>query len=82
MEFEEAADEEIDALLAQPKGKVVVNHTYRQWRAMPREDPAACRVLGFKDDPEKPDDENLLLAAETSPIWWPRRPMRVAKGTR
>ena len=73
---------EIDALLAQRKGKVVVNHTYRQWRAMQKDDPAACRLLGFKDDPAKPDDENLRLEAETIPIWWPGRPMRVAKGAR
>ena len=70
---------EIDTLLAQRKGKVVVNHTYRQWRAMQKEDPAACRFLGFKDDPEKPDEANLRLEAETFPIWWPGRPMRVRR---
>ena len=73
---------EVDAQLAQRKGKVVVNQTYRQWRAMLREDSVAFRFLGFKDDPEKPDDENLRLEAETVPIWWPGRPMRVAKGAR
>ena len=73
---------EVDALLAQRKGKVVVNHTYRQWRAMQKEDPAACRFLGFKDIPAKPDDENLRLEAETIPIWWPGRPMRVSAGAR
>ena len=73
---------EIDAQLAARKSKLVVNHTYRQWRAMQREDPAACRLLGFKDDPKKGDDENLRLEAETVPIWWPGRPMRVSAGAR
>lgn len=72
----------IDAQLAERKGKVVVNHTYREWRAMQKEDPGACRFMGFKDDPKKKDEENLRLEAETMPIWWPGRPMRVPGGAR
>ena len=45
--------EEIEAQLAERKGKVVVKHTYREWRAMQKEDPGACRFMGFKDNPGK-----------------------------
>ena len=68
--------EEIEAQLRQRKAKLVLNHTYRQWRAMQKDDPTMCRMMGFKDDPRKSDSENLQLGAETIPIWRPGHPMR------
>jgi hypothetical protein len=43
---------------------------------MQKEDPEACRLMGFKDDPRKRDSENLRLEAETVPVWMPGRSMR------
>jgi transcriptional regulator with XRE-family HTH domain len=71
---------EVNAQLDLRKEKVVVNHSYGQWRAMQKEDPVACRFMGFKDNPEKRDEENLRLVAEVPPIWWPGRPMRPPTG--
>ena len=67
---------EIEEQLRQRKAKLVLNHTYRQWRAMQKDDPTICRMMGFKDDPRKSDSENLQLEAETIPIWKPGHPMR------
>jgi len=67
---------EIQKLLEQRKAKLVINHTYGQWRQMQKEDPGACRFMGFKDDPTKSDKENLQLKAETIPVWLPGRSMR------
>jgi transcriptional regulator with XRE-family HTH domain len=69
-------DPEIQKLLEQRKAKLVINHTYGQWRRMQKEDPGACRFMGFKDDPTKSDNENLRLEAETIPVWMPGRSMR------
>jgi transcriptional regulator with XRE-family HTH domain len=69
----------VDAQLAQRKGRVVINHTYGQWRAMEKTDPAACRFMGFKDNPEKGDEESLRLEAEPVPNWWPGRPMWLSR---
>ena len=68
--------EEIEEQLGQRKAKLVLNHTYRQWRAMQKDDPTMCRMMGFKDDPRKSDSENVRLEAETIPIWRPGHPMR------
>ena len=67
---------EIDAELEKRTGKVVITHPYGQWRQMQKEDPGACRFMGFKDDPEKSDRESLTLEAKTVPIWSPGYPMR------
>ena len=80
MRSEFQLEAEVDAQLAQRKGKVVVNHTYGEWRAMQKEDPGACRFMGFKDNPKKRAEENLRLEVETIPIWWPGRPMRASTG--
>jgi DNA-binding XRE family transcriptional regulator len=69
-------EQEIDAQLEQRCAKLVISHTYGQWRAMRKEDPAACRAMGFKDDAEKADGENLTLETTTLPIWRPGFPMR------
>jgi transcriptional regulator with XRE-family HTH domain len=67
---------EIQKLLEQRKAKLTINHTYGQWRQMQKEDPGACRLMGFKDDATKSDRENLLLEAQTIPEWMPGRSMR------
>jgi len=69
-------DKKIEEQLRQRKSKLVLSHTYRQWRRMRQEDPAACRLMGFKDDPRKGDEENLRLEAEMMPMWRPGYPMR------
>jgi transcriptional regulator with XRE-family HTH domain len=69
-------DRQIQEQLEQRKAKLVLNHTYGQWRTMPQEDPAMCRQMRFKDDPRKSDNENLRLEMETVPIWRPGHPMR------
>lgn len=69
-------DRQIQEQLEQRKAKLVLNHTYRQWRTMQKEDPAMCRQMRFKDDPRKSDNENLSLEMETVPIWRPGHPMR------
>jgi transcriptional regulator with XRE-family HTH domain len=61
-------DEPIEEQLQQRKAKLVLNHTYREWRRMQQEDPSMCRQMGFKDDPQKSDGENLSLEMETVPI--------------
>lgn len=66
----------IDAQLDQRKRTDTFNRTYRQWRAMQKEDPDMCRTLGFKDDPAKRDDEYLRLTLETVPLWRPGHSMR------
>jgi transcriptional regulator with XRE-family HTH domain len=71
---------EIQKLLEQRKAKLVLNHTYGQWRRMQQEDPTVCRLMGFKDDPAKRDKENLRLEAETIPEWLPGHSMRGAHG--
>ncbi|HOC58286.1 MAG TPA: helix-turn-helix transcriptional regulator [Verrucomicrobiota bacterium] len=68
--------QEIETQLRQRKAKLVINHTYGEWRRMQKEDPEACRLMGFKDDPRKRDSENLRLEAETVPVWMPGRSMR------
>ena len=50
--------------------------TYRQWRAMQKDDPTMCRIMRFRDDPRKRDSENVQLEAETIPIWRSGHPMR------
>ena len=67
---------QIDELLAQRKSKLALNHTYRQWRRRQKEDPAMCRVMGFKDDARKSDSEYLRLETDTLPVWRPGYPMR------
>ena len=67
---------EIQKLLEQRKAKLVINHTYGQWRKMKKDDPTVCRLMGFEDDPTKSERENLQLEAETIPVWMPGRLMR------
>ena len=69
-------DEQIEELLRKRQNKLVLNHTYGQWRAMQKEDPQMCRMMRFKDNPRKPDIENLSLEIDTIPIWRPGHPMR------
>jgi transcriptional regulator with XRE-family HTH domain len=69
-------DKKIEEQLRQRKSRLVLNHTYRQWRTMLKEDPTACRLMGFKDNPRKADGENLRLEAEMMPMWRPGYPMR------
>jgi transcriptional regulator with XRE-family HTH domain len=69
-------DGQIEALLAERKLKLVLNHTYRQWREMQKEDPAMARKMRFKDNPRKADGENLTLELETIPVWRPGHSMR------
>jgi transcriptional regulator with XRE-family HTH domain len=71
---------QIEEQLGHRKEKLVLNHTYGQWRKMQKEDPAACRMMGFKDDPRKSDNENLRLETETIPLWRPGYPMGGARG--
>ena len=42
----------------------MLNHTYRQWRTMQKENPTVCRLMGFQNDPKKSDDEKLRWAAQ------------------
>jgi hypothetical protein len=70
----------IDSELEKRTGKVVVTHRYGEWRQMQKEDPRACRFMGFKDDPKKRDEESLTLEAKTVPIWSPGYPMRKRGG--
>jgi len=65
--------------LEQRKEKLVLNHTYRQWRTMQKESPATCRLMRFQDDPKKSDNENLSLEMETVPLWKPGHPMRAPR---
>lgn len=67
---------EIERELGRRRAKWSVNHTYKEWRRMAKEDPAMCRAMGFKDDPSKQDGENLRLEMETVPLWRPGYPMR------
>jgi transcriptional regulator with XRE-family HTH domain len=75
-------DAEIQAQLEQRKAKLAVNHTYGQWRRMQQEDPAACRFMGFKDNPRKSGQENLRLEVETVPLWRPGYPMRAPRASK
>ena len=71
-QLEKAVDEQLN----QRKARLALNKTYKQWRTHLKEDPAACRALGFKDDPKKRDDEYLRLETELVPIWKPGYSMR------
>jgi hypothetical protein len=73
-------DPQIQEQLAHRKATLDLNHTYRQWRAMQKEDPDMCRLFRFKDDPQKDDHENLRLTLETIPTWAPGRSMRGEAG--
>src|SRR4051794_4616797 len=44
----------IDQQLKERVSKFTLTHTWGQWRAMKKEDPDACRFMGFKDNPAKP----------------------------
>jgi transcriptional regulator with XRE-family HTH domain len=67
---------ETQKLLEQRKAKLVIQHTYGEWRRMQKEDAGACRLMGFTEDAAKSDKENLRLEAETVPIWRPGHSMR------
>ncbi len=66
----------IDEQLAQRTSEVAVQKSYREWRRQQREDPTACRAMGFTDDPTKDDNESLRLTTMTMPLWRPGYPMR------
>jgi hypothetical protein len=53
---------------------------YGQWREMAKVDPAMARMMGFKDNPKRRDDESLSLKMETVPEWMPGTSMRGATG--
>jgi transcriptional regulator with XRE-family HTH domain len=69
-------DPEIQPQLEERKSKIELTKTYKQWRINQREDPEMCRLMGFKDDPKKRDDETLRLSMETVPLWRPGYAMR------
>jgi len=70
---------QIDAQLARRPFKAGITQTYREWRAMARQDPAALQAAGFKDDPKKGDREELRLELELVPGWAPGRSMKPPK---
>jgi hypothetical protein len=70
----------IDHLLAERKSELAVNQTYGQWRQKQKEDPTACRAMGFKDDPKKDDREYLQLKGEFMPEWRPGHSMGAGRG--
>ncbi len=67
---------EIDEQLRKRKAKTVFTLTYREWRAMAKEDPTALKAMGFADDRRKGDEEELSLEIEMAPGWAPGRPMK------
>jgi hypothetical protein len=69
----------IEAELAKRKGTLELTHNYGQWREMAKEDPAMARMMGFKDNPKRRDEESLSLKMETMPEWMPGTSMRGAK---
>ena len=73
-------DPQIQEQLEQRKEKLAVRHSYGEWRRMQSEDPGVCRMMGFKDDPRKSDQEELRLEVETVPLWRPGHPMRAPRG--
>jgi transcriptional regulator with XRE-family HTH domain len=72
----------IDAQLMQRKRPLELNHSYKQWREMAKEQPHTARQFKFKDDPKRGDQEMLALSIETVPMWMPGTSMRAAKGSR
>jgi len=71
---------QIEEQLAERKFTLALNHSYGQWRKLQKDDPAMCRMMGFKDDPRKGDEEYLRLEMETIPHWRPGHPMRGKSG--
>jgi transcriptional regulator with XRE-family HTH domain len=69
-------EREIEEQLRKRPAKLAIKHNYGEWRRMRKEDPAACRAMGFRDDPRKSDKESLTLETTTFPIWRPGFPMR------
>jgi len=72
----------IEAELAKRKGTLELTHSYGWWREMAKVDPAMARMMGFKDNPKRRDEENLSLKMETVPEWMPGTSMRGATGRR
>jgi hypothetical protein len=66
----------VDALLGERKRRVELNHSYKQWRLMAKEQPKLARQFGFKDDPKKADNDVIKLGMETVPVWLPGQEMR------
>jgi transcriptional regulator with XRE-family HTH domain len=69
----------IEAELAKRKGTLELTHSYGQWREMAKQDPAMARMMSFKDNPKRRNEENLSLKMETVPEWMPGTSMRGAK---
>jgi transcriptional regulator with XRE-family HTH domain len=72
----------IEAELAKRKGTLELTHSYGQWREMAKEDPTMARMMGFKDNPKRRDEESLTLKMENVPEWMPGTSMRGAMGKR
>ena len=70
----------IDAELAKRKGPLVLTRSIGQWREMAKTDPAMARMMGFKDNAKRKDEESLTLEMETVPEWMPGTSMRAPKG--
>lgn len=70
----------IDAQLAQRTRTFALTKSYAQWREMAKLDPDAARLMGFKDDPRKGNEESLTLSVETVPVWTPGQEMRGGRG--
>jgi transcriptional regulator with XRE-family HTH domain len=66
----------VDAQLNERKRRVELNHSYKQWRQMAKEQPKLARQFGFKDDPRKADSDVIQLGMETVPVWMPGHSMR------
>ncbi|MCX6902380.1 MAG: helix-turn-helix transcriptional regulator [Verrucomicrobia bacterium] len=69
-------DPQIQEQLEQRKRKFAMKRSYGEWRAMQTQDPAVCRAMRFKDDPQKRDDEYLQLEMASVPLWRPGLSMR------
>ena len=69
----------IDEELTKRQFKAGLTLTYREWRRMKKEDPAALEAVGFKDDSRKPDEAELRLELKLRPGWTPGRSMHPPK---
>ena len=70
---------QIDEQLAKRTSKMGLTQTYREWRRMHKDDPAALTAVGFKDNPQKSDTETLRLEMEVRPGWKPGYSMKMPR---
>lgn len=66
----------IDDQLEQRRTKAGMTHAYRDWRAMARGNRAVLEAAGFKDDPDKMDQDELRLVLDLVAGWAPGRSMK------